>query len=75
LAEPNTTTRFRSLADDAFEGLKEYYPAVMVEERRFDIYEAVRDSYADTGNRQTDYETLRDAMEAEAKRIEAQPVP
>jgi hypothetical protein len=68
-------SRFRALAKDAFQGLQEFYPAVLIEKNRKAIYEAIEPKYAYTGNRQNDYETLRDAVEAEAKRMESEATP
>jgi hypothetical protein len=64
--------RMAGLMADVCEGLHDCYPAVLADGAKGAIYLAVLPSYADTGNDQADYEALRDAVEAEARRLESE---
>jgi hypothetical protein len=55
-------SRFDKLFDQAFGGLKEYYP-YLKERVKQAIKDAVKDKYVDCGDDQMDYEHLRDAIE------------
>ena len=63
-------TEFDGTFDDAVEGLLEYHPDLGDKELVKNIKEIVRDIYQGTGNTQSDYERVRDAVESEIKRVE-----
>jgi hypothetical protein len=63
-------TEFDSIFDDAVEGLLEYHPDLGDKELVRKIKEIVRDIYQGTGNTQSDYERVRDAVESEIERVE-----
>ncbi len=63
-------TEFDGTFDDAVEGLLEYHPDLGDKELVKNIKEIVRDIYQVTGNTQSDYERVRDAVESEIKRVE-----
>ncbi len=62
--------RFGSLTEVAREGLQDYYP-VLKENLSAEVVLAILPHYADTGSTQEDYKTLRDALEVQAKRLQA----
>jgi len=63
-------TEFDGIFDDAVEGLLEYHPDLGDKELVRKIKEIVRDIYQGTGNTQSDYERVRDAVESEIEHVE-----
>ena len=56
-------SRFDELFDEAFDGLRSYY-SYLTDANKQVVKDAVSDKYVDSGNNQSDYERLRDAIES-----------
>ena len=63
-------TEFDGIFDDAVEGLLDYHPDLGDKELVKKIKEIVSDIYQRTGNTQSDYDRVRDAVESEIERVE-----
>lgn len=63
-------TEFDGIFDDAVEGLLEYHPDLGDKELVKKIKDVVRDIYQGTGNTQSYYKWVRDAVESEIERVE-----
>lgn len=55
--------RFDALFNDAFDGLREFYPS-LTDEVKLEVKAAVSPNYPNSGNDQDDYQCIRDAIEA-----------
>lgn len=62
--QTQTQTLGEQLADEAINGLKEYYGVLSDPAYRARVKAHLVQEYRDTGNNQSDYERLRDLTEA-----------